>query len=194
MRKTAFLALLLVTSACQETVVPHYNPTITFNGPSYALNVAQINILEDYQSSKVLPHVEKLASITPAQAVKQWASSKLSADGKTGYAEVSIEDAHILKKDLAKQKTGIEGLFTSEQTEEYDGALEVEIKIYDGVHVLPMAHISAKSESMRTLGEDSTVLDHQNTYFDITEELIKSLELELDRNIERNFKAYLVQD
>jgi len=194
MRKTIFTVMVLcmgLVSACEQTYVPQ-KPQINFGGTPYVLNVATINIVEDYRSSKELPNVEKLADITPAEAVRQWAAARLVAGGKTGYAEVVIDDAHIIRKELPKQKTGIEGYFTSEQTEEYDGALEVEIKIYDERHTLPVASIHVTSGSSRTIGENATLVDRSNTYHDISVELIKLLETELDKNIRQHFTNYIL--
>ncbi len=179
-------------SACEQTSVPEAKPQMNFSGMPYTLNVATIHVVEDYKSQKEPPHVEKRANITPAETVKEWAAARLVAGGKAGYADVVIEDAHIIKKDLPKQKTGVEGLLTSEQTEAYDGGLEVEIKIYDEQHTLPVASIHVKSKSTRTLGENATLVERNNTCSDISAELIKLLEPELDSNIRSHFTRYLL--
>lgn len=188
----AFMLVLMFLAACTQTPVPRENSDVVFSGPVYRLNVARIDVVDEYQSSRMLPHVELLASPSPAETVKRWSDTHLVAGGGTGYAEVVVKDAHILRKNLPKQKTGIEGYFTNEQTEEYDGQLEVTLKIYDGTRILPVATVDAMSRSMRTLGEDASLEDHKNTYHDISTELIKSLEPELDKNISDNFGKYLL--
>lgn len=194
MRKIPFLVILFFSgllSACEETAYVPQHP-VSFEGTSYVLNVSAINIVEEYHSQSQPPHVEKLSDIPPAEALKQWAAARLVAGGKTGYAEVVIKDAHITKKNLPKQKSGLEGVFTAEQTEEYDGALETDIKIYDGQHVLPVASIHAVSHNSRTLAENATLVDRSNTYHEMSVELIRTLEVEMNKNIREHFEKYLM--
>lgn len=189
----AMLVSLGFLTACTETYVPHPKPDITFSGTPYTLDVNTINFIEEYQSSDRPPHVEKLAAINPAEMVRKWKDARLKAAGTgSAYAEVVVKDAGIVKKHLPKQKTGLEGYFTNEQTEEYDGSLAVEIKIYDGKRNLPVAKVAATSQSSRTVAENASVADREKTYNAISEDLIRLLEKELDRNIREHFAKYLL--
>src|SRR5262249_6132855 len=148
MRKILMLilfSLLAAQTACEQTYIPP-RKQVSFSGAPYGLNVASVNVVDEYKSSKRPPHVELLSDMPPAEAIKQWVSSRLIAKGQNGYAELVIKDAYITKQELPKQKTGIEGYFTTEQTEQYDGRLEMEIKLYDGVNILPVASIHVVSE------------------------------------------------
>ncbi len=191
MRKILILSLLLLAGACEQTPIPP-KPSISFEGAPYILNVASIEVAQDYISSDQLPNVEKLSDIPPADAVKQWVAARLVAGGKQGHAEVNIKDASITKTELAKKKTGIEGYFTNEQTEEYTGTLEVDIKIYIEHRVLPIATVHVSSHASRTLPENATLIDHKNMYHDISVELMKSIEGPLDSNIREHFANYLM--
>lgn len=194
MRKIATMllfCLLGITSACEQTYVPQ-KPQVSFSGEPYILNVASMNVIDEYKTSKTLPHVEGLSDIPPSEAIHQWAAARMIAKGQSGYAEIVIKDARITRKTMPKQKTGLEGYFTTEQTEEYSGRLEVEIKIYDGASSLPVAHLSTYSQSSLTLAENATLVDHSNAYHQISVDLIKALEPQLDRNIRGHFGKYLL--
>ena len=190
MRKTIIAALLLAT-ACTQTYIPP-KPDIDFSGTPYLLNVANITVVNEYISSGQLPNVEKLADITPTDLITKWEGSKLVAAGHSGYAELVIKDAHIRKHDLGKKKTGVEGYFAKEQTEEYDGGLEVELKIYDGKKTMPVASLNAAAKNSRTLREDANIIDHNTLYHEMSVELLKLIEPELDRNIHEHFGRFLV--
>ena len=190
MRKTIIAALLLAT-ACTQTYIPP-KPDIDFSGTPYLLNVANVTVVDEYISSNQLPNVEKLADVSPTDLMKKWQSSKLVAAGHSGYAELVIKDAHIARKDLGKKKTGVEGYFAKEQTEEYNGGLEVELKIYDGKKTMPVASLHVSSKNSRTLREDANIIDHNNLYHEMSVELLKLIEPELDRNIREHLGRFLV--
>lgn len=186
------LLLVGLLTACTETVVPQPPQQASFKGPSYVLNVASIDIAEDYQTSKVLPHVEGHADMPPAAVFRDWVAQHVSAGGRAGRAEVVISDAGILRRDLPKQTSGIEGYFTEEQTEEYKGSLQIEIKIYDDRNILPVAQISASSRAMHTLGEKAGLEDHKALYHNMSIELVKVIEPEIEKNIRAHMSNYLM--
>ncbi|HEU5047795.1 MAG TPA: hypothetical protein VFT64_08135 [Rickettsiales bacterium] len=194
MRKIAIAPMVLFLaglSACNDTAVPYKEP-VSFAGEQYTLNVAGVNVVDEYQSSKELPNVELLSDITPAQAMRQWSDERLVAKGNTGRAEVVIKDAHIVQKSLPKKKSGVEGYFTTEQTQELNGRLEVEIKIYDGISALPLAMVQASSESSMTLPENATIMDRNKAYHAITVELVHRIEPPVVQGIQGHFGKFMM--
>ena len=194
MRLIPFYMLTVLSIAligCQQTYIPE-SPQLAFTGSPYILNVETLNIIDDFQSSKTPPHVELLSDISPADGIKQWAAAKLLARGSSGYAELVVRDAHIIKKDIPKEKSGLEGYFTNEQTEQYNGLVEVEIKIYDGKKILPVASIHVSAQNARTLAENATIEDHKKLYHEMSVELVKLLVKQLDQNIQEHLNNYLM--
>jgi len=127
MRALIIAVTLLLLAACDHEP-PAPPQQLTFTGSQLRLNVARVDVVDDYKAPLHAPNIEHLVDIPPAQAVRQWAGARLAAAGSTGSLEVDIKDAGIVKKDLPKQKSGVEGWFTKEQTEEYDGTLAVDLK------------------------------------------------------------------
>ena len=187
----AALAILMLT-ACQEAPPAPQRQTLELNGPAYTLNVATITVAQDYKSSKRPPNVELLADISPAQAMKQWAGTRLVAAGHENSLELSITDASIVRHDLPKQKSGIEGMLTNEQTEQYTGTLAIDIKIYNPLKTLPVAHLNAKAERSVTLSKNAAPVDRERAYHNITVELMKAIEPEIDSNIRQYLGHYLM--
>lgn len=190
MRNIIFVSIVFLLCACQQTPLP-IKPGLNLGESVYNINVARINLSEEYDTSDKAPHVEKLADVTPAEAVKQWAAKRLVAVGQKDTMEVAIIEASIVKNELGKQKKGIEGFFTKEQTEEYVGKLEVELKIYNESKPLPIARVHASANNSHTIREDATLADRNALYHQITLDLIHSLEGELDKNIRQYFANYL---
>jgi hypothetical protein len=182
----------LILAACHETPPPAPLEPLALDAPTYTFNVASISTAQDYKSPKIPPNVEHLSDLTPAQAVKQWSGMRLIAAGHGNSLEVDIKDASIVKKDIPKQKTGIVGMFTAEQTEEYDGSLDVEIKIYSPQSVLSVAHAEIHVQRSQTLPENATILDRQRLYHQITLDLMKAFEAEADASIRQYLSRYLM--
>jgi hypothetical protein len=184
--------VVLALAACSETPPPAPLEPLQFNSPTYTLNVATITVAQDYHSPRRPPNVEYLSDITPTQAVKQWAATRLVAAGHQNSFEVDIKDAAIVKTELPKQKTGIVGMFTTEQTEQYDGTLTVELRIYSPQSVLAVAHAEVTVQQRLTLPENTTPIDRQRLYHQMTLDLMKALEAEIDANIRQHLSSYLM--
>lgn len=190
MKKFSIVLLLLLT-AC-STSMPSQTPPLTFEGPDYRFNVAEIKVVDDYRPTRQPPHVEHLFELSPAGAIHQWAGEKLSAGGTSGSLAVVITEASVLRKDLPKTKHGITGMLTKEQTEQYDGTLSVEMKLYVPDRALPIAQTRASVRQSHTLREDAGVFHREALYKQMTTDLMQMLQQELDRNIRQYFSNYML--
>jgi len=191
MRLFIIMTACALLAACQHDI-PEPPPAITFAAAPYALNVGSINVIEDYVSPRHAPNAEQLFDMPPDKAMKDWATSRLVAAGKAGTLEVDIINASVIRKNIPKQKTGLEGLLTKEQTEEYDGTLEVTLKIYDDVAILPVAHAHVSAHQTLTLREDATLLERKALYRQLTANLMQAIDSELNKNIRQYFSHYLM--
>jgi hypothetical protein len=192
MRNIILAAVLLLLAACEHKLPPK-PAELNFAGPPYTLNVSSIRMAEDYVPRKLPPHVEYLFDVPPAEAIQQWVKARLVATGQKGYLEVDIRDASVIRKDLPKKETGLAGLFTKEQTEEYDGKLDMTLKIYNGHKLLPVANVHVTAQRTQTLREDATAEDRKALYRQMTADLMNDLTAELDKNIRQYFANYLMQ-
>jgi hypothetical protein len=186
-----FPIIIFILAACSQPA--SLQPVqLNFSGSAYRLNVAEIAIAEEYVSSHHLPHVEYASEVLPADTIKKWIESRLNTAGSANQLEVVIKDASIIKKDVPKAKSGLEGFFTKEQTEEYEGRMEVSLKIYSEKSTLPVAHTEAIVHQLLSLREDATAFDRKNLYNQMTTDLIQALDRELSNNIQRYFSNYLL--
>ncbi len=121
------------------------------------------------------------ASYGLGKEMHKWADARLSAGGTTNTLEVRITDAAITKKALAKQKTGIEGFFTKEQTEELSGRLAVDLKLYSPERTLPVAFSQVSAELSRTVREDASLEERKAIHRQIVSEIMQEVDKMLDR-------------
>lgn len=191
MKKVFAMAVTLALCACQ-TPVPEQERTISVEGPKYLLNVARIDVVDDFPAAyHSRTELKPGNDASLAKVMHDWVGTRLVARGADKSMEVRITQAAITKKDLPKQKTGLEGLFTKEQTEEYNGQLAVELKIYSPERTLPVAHAEIAAELTRTLREDATLEDRKALYHNMVADIMHEMDGSLDRNIHNYLGSYL---
>lgn len=194
-RRTVFLAAasaaLGLLAGC-ETQVPRSDfPELAYSQlPPINLSVARIDVIQQYHPPGKKPNVEHLFPVVPALAAERWARDRLKAVGADGVARVTVVYAGVVEVPL-KRMGGIEGAFTTEQSERYDGAIEIKIEILTGDGRMA-ASVSSRAERRRTVPEDITLLGREKVWFEMTEAMMNDLNASLDRQIKENFGRWLV--
>jgi hypothetical protein len=185
MRKLCAVLLVVCLAACSHHIEPAPVKPVTFSGPAYQLDVAKITVIEDFDRS------DTSRSYALAREIYKWVEARLAAAGSDKILEVHVTDASIAKKSLPKQKTGITGLFTKEQTEELSGRLAVDLKLYSPEKTLPIAFAQVSAELSRTVREDASLEDRKAVHRKIVAEIMKEVDGMLDEKIRTYFSKYL---
>ena len=186
------LAALVLVAACSSKPAVQHLPELSFtNRPPIALNVAQLEIVSQYQPPGRAPNYEHLMPISPEAAIIRWAKDRLRPVGTTGTARVVIKDAPVLRVDL-KTDTSVKGMFKDEQSERYDGTLEVTVEILDNRHLPIGAEVTARATRSRTLNEDATVNERDKVLFDVTESMARDIDTQLDGLIRSYLNKWVV--
>jgi len=162
---------------------PRY-PQLTFTHlPAFRLNAARLDVVEAYAPAPGARDVAAGMSVPPAEAARRWASDRLSPRGPAGEIVFTITDASVIEVPL-KRTTGLRGVVTDDQSERYDGHLAARINISDGRG--GRGEVKAEVSRSRTVAENISLNDRDRVWFEITDEMIKDLDKELDVAI-RNF-------
>lgn len=167
-----------------------------FSKPSFAamppirLNVADVQVHEEYISPFKEPHVEHYFPTPPAEGVKIWVRERIQATGTAGRLDVVIHDAGVLESTLPRT-AGLKGAFTKDQSMRYDGRLEVSLKLYDGQDIISRADAHVEVTKTQTIGEDATVADRDRLFDRMSKEMLATLNAELEKNISQYFALYL---
>ncbi|MDG5496878.1 hypothetical protein [Niveispirillum sp. BGYR6] len=149
------------------------------------LDVASIEVESEYVAPMKEPNVDHLITITPSDAVRLWASQRLKAGGSQGRARVVIRDASVREKELPRT-TGIKGWFTKDQSEEYDGRLQVDI-IVEGSARGFSGSVSATVTRSTSVREDVSLAERDKTML----AMVKEMAADLDRQMEPAIKSNL---
>ncbi len=163
---------------------------ITFEHlPDIRLDVGEVLIEESYQGPGRAPHVEHLFPVPPATAALRWAGDRLVAAGSVRRARYVVREASVIEVPL-ETKGGIEGAFTVEQSERYEGRIKVELQILDGQQI----EATAQAESWRstTVPENVSLRGREEIWYRMTEQLMADLNSELEKVIETTYAPYRV--
>lgn len=180
----------LIVGACAAKVEVRSFPELTYQHlQPIDLNVAAVESVITYQPGATSSHVEQLFPTPPANALLRWAEDRLSASGEGATARFTIIDASVLETSLAL-KDGLTGAFTKEQSERYDAVLEARLEIFD-FGGKSRGFATAKTTRSVTVREDATVNDRDQAWFDLTEDLMTGINLELEKNISQYLGDWL---
>ena len=130
-----FVALAVVPLFLIACDTPNPNPgfpELTFaHKPAIRLNVAKIEIISEYRMPFKAPNIEHLVPVALGAAAERWAADVLKPAGTRGTAQFVITRAPFTEEKL-KTKSGIQGIFSIDQSERYEAVLEARIVILDG--------------------------------------------------------------
>ena len=155
------------------------------------LDVGAIEIQTEYRAPLAAPHIEHLFPVAPEAAMRRWARDRLAATGAPGRrARFIVKDARVIEEKLARTE-GFRGAFTRDQTERYTITLEAALQIVGARGAAPEAFATARSVRSRTVAESVTVNQRERAWFELLEEAMRDLDVELESRIRGNFAQYL---
>ena len=189
LRVLVFGGLLL--AACQAPLPPPpvYREITFTNESPIALNVASIEVDDEYIPPLKRPNVDQEFPVRIAAVARRWAHDRLSAVGGERTARVIIKDASAVAVDLPKS-VGLRGAFTNDQAVRYDARVEMIVEIRDD-RGFPLATISATSLRSRSVTNDITLNDRDRVFYDMTAAMMRYEAAALARNIHRYMPAYI---
>lgn len=190
LKKLALLAVVVLPAACAAPA-PVRLPDMTFTDrPRFLLDVAQIQVVDQYQPAFRLPNIEHQVPVPPAKAVDRWARDRLVPVGNSGTAVITIKDARVIENSL-RVTPGVQGVFTKEQAARYDAFVEVTIDIKPTNINMPEGSASARAERSRTVAEGISPNELDRVLYELVEGLMRDLDVQLDANVQRFLAAYI---
>ncbi|MDE1148826.1 MAG: hypothetical protein PW843_19845 [Azospirillaceae bacterium] len=154
------------------------------------LNVAEIEVVNDYVSPMKPPNIEYQLQLTPAEVVRLWVQDRLKAAGSSGKARVIIRNASIVEVNLPRT-SGVKGWFTTDQSQRYDGRLEVEIQV-DMPAKSYAGSTSVVVTSSQSVAEDVTLNQREKTWAQLVRDMSHDMDAQLAKGIRDNLFAALI--
>lgn len=180
----AFFAL----AGCQPPDKPRY-PDITFDSlPPIRLDVAEIVIKTPYQEPLEAPHVGEQFPVSPSKAARRWVEDRLQAVGTGGTATVTIVESGAVETELARTE-GIKGVFTKDQAQSYEIAIEIMIEAMDPVGPRS-ATASARVTRKTSVAEDFTLNEREATWYKLTKDGMNSFNEVMEGQIKKTLSGF----
>ncbi|MBB6253508.1 hypothetical protein [Nitrospirillum iridis] len=154
------------------------------------LNVAEIEVVNDYVSPMKPPNIEHQLQLTPAEVVRLWVQDRLKAAGSSGKARVVIKNASIVEVNLPRT-TGVKGWFTTDQSQRYDGRVEVEIQV-DMPAKGYAGSTSVIITSSQSVSEDVTLNQREKTWAQLVRDMARDMDAQLAKGIRDNLFVAMV--
>jgi len=181
--------LALVLAACQTPPRTSF-PELTYSHlEPIRLAAAEIEVKDAYVPPLRAPNVEHQMPVAPAAAATRWARDRLQPGGPEGRAVFTIVDAGVVETKL-KGSDGLEGVFTTDQSERYDATLAIEIDIYDRAGVR-LGGVTSTVKRSRTVAENASLAERDQVWFSLTEAMMTDLDREVEAAIRKHLKLYL---
>lgn len=193
MLRRSLLTLALAAPLLATLPAAAQSAGVDFTGRDpIVLDVASIEVESAYAPPMQPPNVDHEIPLSPSDAVRLWASARLKAGGPQGKARIIIRDASIVELDLKTTK-GIKGWFTKDQSQKYEGKIQVDI-VVEGTSRGVTGSVSAAVARATTVAEDVTLAQREKTMLELVRDLAGDLDVELDKSIRTNMFPVIVLD
>ena len=180
----------LTLSACSSAPPMQRLPDMTFlYKPPIRLNVARVEVVSEYTAPTVRPNIEYDMPVSPEAAVRKWAQDRLKPVGTSGILRVVIHKASATENPL-KIDESLGGMFKKEQAARVDENLDVTLQMLDD-HQFTVADVTGKSFRSRTEPEDQKLNQRDQLLYDLTYDLVRGFDEEVEPNIRTGFNKWL---
>ena len=193
-RRIFFFALalssLFLTLGCETPVATQKLPKITFvHLQPFSINVASIEIVNQFSSTMKAPHIEHKVPTSPATALIQWVKDRLKATGKFGKLRLFIEDASATETKLDLDKS-LKGQFTKQQSHLYKFSLRATALLTDASGVR-LGSATVKATRSTTIREDISLNERQRAWFELVDQLINDFNLQMEARLNQHLGRWL---
>jgi len=182
--------LMIMLASCAVTPERPTYAEITFQHLApLRLDVGEIKIVNEYHSPLKAPNVEHELPVKIDDSLRNWVRDRIQVTGnQNAFAVFTIKDASVVEKPLEK-KTGLSGLFTTDQSERYEFRVAAELKVQEVNGNRAIA--TADSSRMKTVSEDITLNDREMVYFEQTEIMMREFDVQMEKNIRQFLGGFL---
>ena len=188
-----FFACVLVAGLAAACALD--DPQNRFDEISFAdsgtigLDVGEVRVEQSYAAPGKGPNVDHRFPVQPKDAAERWAQDRLRAQGDRLVLRYIVRDAAVTETALETQ-SGVSGLLTEEQSERYDARIVVDLEIIDGRQV--QATASTEVRRFVTVPEGISLKERERTWYELTENIMKDLDTQLEETIRTAFFPYIV--
>ena len=189
LRFPVFLSALLFVTACSAPPIKQYPPLRFTNKTPIYLDVARIDVQNEYQALGKAPNIEHSFPVAPAEAMRAWTNDRLKAVGTKNRLVVTIKDASVVEKALPTEQ-GLKGAFTNDQKSKLEANLVIDVRLY-GDRNVSFASTEVRANRYATTPENISLIGRDDLHYSMTRALMNDLNAELEKNMHQYFSNYI---
>jgi hypothetical protein len=188
LRTFAWIAAVGLAAACQPVKPPGFQPISFADKPTISLDVGRVDVVRQYVPPGKAPNVEHLFPVDLMVSAERWARDRLRPVGVGGLARVIIKEASVTEVQLPRT-TGIRGALTTDQSERYDGVMELEVEVVhnDGRR----GSVASRTNRSRTVPENVSLQERETVWYQMTETMMRELDSALERQMRDHLASLL---
>lgn len=179
----------LLSGCAMKVQQPSFPPISYANLPPIKLDVARVEVANNYVSPDTRPNVEDLFPVSLANSALDWGRDRLQAVGNGGVARLVVERASVVEVPL-KKTTGLQGMFTIDQSERYNGVLTVSLTIFNGSGD-KQASASVTVKRSQTTSEDISINERNKIWYAMEKAMMNTLNTSLEKEIRNNLRQWV---
>lgn len=164
---------------------------LTFAGRNpIRLDVAKVEVVDEYRMPLKDPNVEHRAPLAPSAAAERWGRDVLQAAGTGGRAVFRVTNGSLVESNL-KTTTGLKGLFTNDQSERYDATIAGRLDLY-GPDGRPLGNAEADASRYQTIAESASLNDRQRLWYSLVEATANDFARTMETAIRQKLGVYIL--
>ncbi len=187
-RAALILAAGTFLAGCTATPLTRTLPGIAFDtGRPLLLDVAAIefvNATGDQNTEEPLRDMRFAMHESPGSVARRWSRDRLHAAGTQGVARIILVESRFVAVPL-ETESGIEGIFTDEQSVRYEGSMALKFEIAD--HPSGHGFAEARSARSRTVPESLSLNERE----DVLHTMLADIAVTLDERLEAEMREHL---
>ena len=184
---------LALLAGCSTSVKRTTWPDITFqHRSSIGLRVSEVLFEDAAAAESVAPPARDIRyalPVSPVIAMERWSQERLEPFGGAGRARVTLLENRFVETPL-DLTDGVEGVFTVDQSERYEGAMAVRVAIEND----PSGNgfVEARATASRTVPENYTLNKREETLYNMMTGMISALDERLETEMRANLARWLL--
>jgi hypothetical protein len=182
----------LLLGGCSTEVSRTVWPDIGFGHEApIGLSVLSVSFAGAAGKSDIQPpahDIEFALPVSPIDTMQRWSQQRLVAAGGSGMATVTVTEHRFAEVPL-DTTTGVQGLFTNDQSERYEGTLACRVDITGNAQ--GNGYVEARVNASRTVPEDFNVNQREQKLYDMISDMVNALDQRLEQQIRGNLPQFL---
>ena len=152
---------------------------------SIAMDVSNIDIIDEYKSPMRAPNVEHLLAVSPSDAMHIWVKDRIRSVGSDRTLQVIIKDGSVVSSPVPAAEDA------ESHYRKYDARLEVEMRVYGSNSALSEASITVVATQSNSIAEEVSLAERKAIFRRMIYDLMDSANAELEKQMFKYFTRYI---